>query len=118
MESSLIKRKTEKALWSLKGLYSKDSIKIISSTLAARETLMAYTKESFSMASGKDMEHFSGTMENFLRENGGMVRKMGLESGNLLEEIFMKETGFSIGSTGKVFTSIVSVLIEDNSLNF
>ena len=48
----------------------------------------------------------NGIMEKSLKGNGSRERRMGLEFGNLPEEIFMKASGKTTGKTAKDITSI------------
>lgn len=66
----------------------------------------------------KVMEHFNGTMDKSLKDNGKMEQKTDLVFGNPQEEIFMREIGCLTNSMEKVYISIGSVLTKENLLNF
>lgn len=59
------------------------------------------------MARDKDMGYSNGIMDRFFREDGRMEWKMVLESGNLLKETIIKETGFKIDNMVKGYFGIV-----------
>lgn len=84
----------------------------------AKGTLMESIRGSLSMELEKVMEHFNGTTDRFLKDNGKMEQKMDLVFGNLQKEIFMREIGCLTDNMEKVYISIGSVLIKENLLNF
>lgn len=59
------------------------------------------------MVRDKDMEYSNGIMDRFFREDGRMEWRMVLESGNLLKETIIKETGFKIGNMVRGYFDIV-----------
>ncbi len=84
----------------------------------AKGTLMESIRGNLSMELEKVMEHFNGTMDKSLKDNGKMEQKTDLVFGNPQEEIFMREIGCLTDSMEKVYISIGSVLIKENLLNF
>jgi hypothetical protein len=57
-------------------------------------------------------------MANFLKANGQMERKMGLECGEALKVILIKDNGLKIGNKAKEFLYILRVPMKDNFLIF
>lgn len=65
---------------------------------------MAYTLDSILMEKDMEKGNFFGSMAKSLKDSGKMVKRMGLEPGNLQKEITMKEIGCKIGKVEKVIT--------------
>jgi hypothetical protein len=77
----------------------------------------------FKIILGMDMEILNGIMDNFFKEIGKWEQKTGMENGNLLMEVHIKESGILICSMEKESISIqqeymrVILLILENKVS-
>ncbi len=60
----------------------------------AKETLTVFILVNSSMDKDMGKANGSGIMDNIMKENGNLVLKMDMESGNLQKAILMKGNGF------------------------
>jgi hypothetical protein len=101
---------------SQKKKYSKELIKITIKYTAIKKILMASILDNLSRVRDVGRASSNGIMKKLSKENGEMVKKMGLENGNHQKEILMKDYGKIIDNLAKESISTMAVHIKANSL--
>ena len=101
LERLLIVRKVEKELQYQKKRYLKGPIEIIQRLVDLKKIEMEFIQESSLKANDMGKENLYGIMDSHSKENGEMVKKMGLDCGDRLAEIIMKVNGKITGKMVK-----------------